>query len=177
MGWDVDDKIWCNNDVCLDVASLMLVVVVASSKQPFYLFYFSASLIVVRFKLGSAMMMASQGKAQHHIKHCCWCLLSKHREKTVFLTASGVTRRQQRQRKIFLTARRLFILDRLARTKMMFCRRTSKPSNNHKVIIVGTTMAPVTKKRKKTNKKLSALSQCWKRDVRKMNSPKTKAKE
>ena len=56
--------------MCVDVASLMLVVVVvASPKQPFYLFYFSASLIVVRFKLGSAMMMASQRKAKH-----CWLM-------------------------------------------------------------------------------------------------------
>ena len=67
----MDDIIMMEWNVCVDVASLMLVVVVASSKQPFYLFYFSASLIVVRFKLGSAMMMASQGKAQHRIKHCC----------------------------------------------------------------------------------------------------------
>ena len=70
--------------------------------------------------------VAGQGSTSHQTL-LLMSLVQTYGKKRFFFTASGVTRRQQRQRKIFLTARRLFILDRLARTKMMFCRRTSKP--------------------------------------------------
>ena len=157
--------------MCVDVASLLLVgvVVVASSKQPFYLFYFSASLIVVRFKLGSAMMMASQRKAQHAL--LLIMSLVKTYGKTVFFHGIRCHAPAAKATENFLNRSSLIYFGQARAHENEFLpANIQAKQQNHKVIIVG-------RNDDGARDQKSALSQCWKRDVRKMNSPKTKAKE